>query len=265
MTLPRLSNACRVLGLSLCVFGLNQVSLAQTASPDVRRVSLSAGFTAIAIRFQPDRERLVLLHTDTQNQPLKTFKRARQFASQQGWALHALMNAGMYHSDFRPVGLLVIDRVTRFSLNERKFGFGNFFLQPNGVFAVNSAQQAAILPTENYTAWATQQRLAGTPVELATQSGPLLVSRGHLHPKIDPRSHHLNIRNAIALCRGQTYFVLTEQPVTFYQLATGLQRQLHCDDVLYLDGSVSSLSLPNWSIQRDQLGPMLGIIQRVKP
>lgn len=59
--------------------------------------------------------------------------------------LQFAMNAGMYHADFSPVGLYVEQGILRRNLNFEK-GFGNFFMQPNGVLAWN-ADKAVIRTT----------------------------------------------------------------------------------------------------------------------
>ena len=47
------------------------------------------------------------------------------------------MNAGMFHADFRPVGLAG-GRGRELGPINRSSGTGNFFLQPNGVFLVDA-------------------------------------------------------------------------------------------------------------------------------
>ena len=58
------------------------------------------------------------------------------------------MNAGMYHVDYQPVGLYVEQAKQTSQLNENT-GFGNFFMQPNGVLAWNH-QNAVIQITRLY-------------------------------------------------------------------------------------------------------------------
>ena len=58
------------------------------------------------------------------------------------------MNAGMYHANYQPVGLYVAQGKQLTPLNTDT-GFGNFFMQPNGVLAWN-AEQAWIGKTTDY-------------------------------------------------------------------------------------------------------------------
>lgn len=61
------------------------------------------------------------------------------------------MNAGMYHEDLTPVGLLVENGREIAPLNLAD-GKGNFFLKPNGVFLVRKDGKAAIMETNAYAA-----------------------------------------------------------------------------------------------------------------
>ena len=92
------------------------------------------------------------------------------------------MNAGMYDDQGRPIGLYVENGRERHAINLRN-GPGNFHLKPNGVFAVAADGRVAIVRSEDMAA-------APRP-RWATQSGPMLVIDGRLHPasrRTAPRS-----------------------------------------------------------------------------
>ena len=74
------------------------------------------------------------------------------------------MNAGMYHANYQPVGLYVAQGKQLTPLNTDT-GFGNFFMQPNGVLAWN-AEQAWIGKTADY-AGQNLQADAALPAQLA--------------------------------------------------------------------------------------------------
>lgn len=144
------------------------------------------------------------------------------------------MNAGMYHADRRPVGLHVEVDGTFAPLEERPLE-GNFGLLPNGVFGVGPS--GPVVRTTGI--WA----VAPVPSRLATQSGPLLVIDGELHPRFQPRSTSLKIRNGIGVDRqGRTWWVVSRDPVRFYDFAQLFRDVLGCPDALYLDGTVSELA-----------------------
>jgi uncharacterized protein YigE (DUF2233 family) len=147
------------------------------------------------------------------------------------------MNAGMYHPDLSPVGLFVEAWDVRSPLNQAS-GKGNFFLAPNGVFWVDPTGAAHLDETAAYAARNPQPMWA-------TQSGPLLVRSGALHPAISPNGASLAVRNAVGVqAGGGVWFVISDRPVSLGRLARFLRDELKCPDVLYLDGAVSSLWAP---------------------
>jgi uncharacterized protein YigE (DUF2233 family) len=89
------------------------------------------------------------------------------------------MNAGMFHRDLSPVGLFVSDARQLTPLNTTN-GYGNFYLKPNGVFLLSDTG-AQVVESSEYPAL--HER-----VILATQSGPLLVHRGKIHPAFNTDS-----------------------------------------------------------------------------
>lgn len=144
------------------------------------------------------------------------------------------MNAGMYHPDFQPVGLYVEEGKEIVELNEAQ-GFGNFFMQPNGVLAWND-QYAVIKTTTDYKSMRFKPRFA-------TQSGPMLVYKGQVNRQFLADSNSLKIRNGVGVRNNQLYFVISQQRVNFYQFAQFFKQNLKIDNALYLDGSISSLYL----------------------
>ena len=142
------------------------------------------------------------------------------------------MNAGMYHPDFQPVGLYVEEGKEFVELNEAQ-GFGNFFMQPNGVLAWND-KYAVIKTTTDYKSMRFKPRFA-------TQSGPMLVYKGQVNSQFLADSNSLKIRNGVGVRNNQLYFVISQQRVNFYQFAQFFKQNLKIDNALYLDGSISSL------------------------
>ena len=106
------------------------------------------------------------------------------------------MNAGMYHEDFTPVGLHVENGTEQSPLNLADAP-GNFFLKPNGVFYVDGDNNAGVLETTAFAA-------AGIVPKLATQSGPMLVIDGNIHPRFEENGTSRHIRNGVGADGGQT-------------------------------------------------------------
>ena len=71
---------------------------------------------------------------DSQNQPFKTFQKLEQHLAKNGVKLLAAMNAGIFDKTYVPLGLQVQRGQKLHKLNVRTKAFGNFYMQPNGVF-----------------------------------------------------------------------------------------------------------------------------------
>jgi len=208
---------------------------------------------AIVCRVDIREERLQLFHSDEQGRPLKYFAAVNRLLKARNERLVFGMNAGMYHSDFSPVGLLVIDGEQRQPLNLAN-DEGNFFLKPNGVFLI-SDQGAKVVESSTYP------RL-NEKVSLASQSGPLLVLDGELHPAFREDSTSRNIRNGVGILSAhEVVFAISEHPVTFHEFAILFRNGLGCKDALFFDATVSSLYAENLERAdlRSSLGPIIGI------
>ena len=211
-------------------------------------------FTVMAV--DPASEQLGLFLTDDSGEPFKRFEALEAWLGHRGKTLRFAMNAGMYHADFSPVGLLVIDGKERAPLNLRE-GSGNFFLKPNGVFLL-AGGAARVVESGAYPALAQAQA-----IRLATQSGPLLLQHGAIHPAFNPASTSKLIRNGVGVANGKALFVISEVPVNFYEFALYFRDVLHCQDALYLDGVVSTLHVPGLKRPgiRTELGPLIGVLR----
>lgn len=206
------------------------------------------------LRVDPRSDRLALFLDDERQQPFLRLKRLDQWLAAQGKRLRFGMNAGMFEPGYAPVGLFVSEGRQRAALNLADRG-GNFYLKPNGVFLL-SDRGAQIVESSAYPAVA-----AG--VHLATQSGPLLLLQGKLHPRLDPASRSRHIRNGVAICGSEVVFVISDDKVNLYDFARYFRDTLHCSEALYLDGSVSSLYAPGLGRDdnRAALGPMIGVVE----
>jgi len=166
-------------------------------------------------------------------------------------------NAGMFDPALKPVGLYVEQGRELVHVNTRS-GYGNFHMKPNGVFYV-SADRAAIAETQAFV----KQR---TQADLATQSGPMLVINGRLHPRFDRRSTSLKARNGVGVrADAKILFAISEGEVSFDAFARLFRDGLNCPNALFLDGgSASSLYAPSLNRLGNifSLGPMLAVYER---
>lgn len=205
--------------------------------------------------FDPVKDHIRLYNADAAGKPYGGFRALAKDIWQSGkHYIRFAMNAGMYHSDLSPVGLHVEEGVEKHAL-VRGGGWGNFFLRPNGVFYIGKDGKAGVLETEAYAASGLQPRLA-------TQSGPMLVIDGKIHPAFLPESDSLKMRNGVGVDdKGQVVFVVTRGRVRFYDFAVFYRDVLNCDNALFLDGSISSMMVPEWG-RRDEsepLGPIIAV------
>lgn len=216
------------------------------------------GSAFTACRYDPARHELALVTTGSDGKALRGFRLLRTFLGERAPRVAFAMNAGMYDSQGLPIGLYVEDGAEGHALNRRD-GPGNFHLKPNGVFWVDAAGRAQVTETE---AFAQRERKA----RMASQSGPMLVIDGALHPAIAPNGSSLNIRNGVGACgeAGAAIFVISEGPVSFGRFARLFRDELACRSALYFDGSVSSLWWPGERRMdaRAPLGPMVVVFER---
>ena len=185
---------------------------------------------------------------------LGSFATVNQVLEPQGSRLDFAMNAGMYHRDLAPAGLYVEDGVQVTSLVTRA-GPGNFGLVPNGVFCVGD--RLRVIETLAFAAEKPACRYA-------TQSGPMLVINGKLHPKFLADSDSLNIRNGVGVTAdgSRAVFAISNQAVNFYAFARLFRDGLGLPDALYFDGSISRL-YDHDSGRHDAgfpMGPMVGVV-----
>jgi uncharacterized protein YigE (DUF2233 family) len=200
-------------------------------------------------------DRLQLFLRDAAGEPFKNFDALAMMLAGRGQQLPFAMNAGMYHPDMSPVGLFVADQAELAGLNTGA-GKGNFFLKPNGVFYI-TADRFGVAETGRYA----QLR---EPVVLATQSGPLLLDGGRIHPAFIPDSPSRLLRNGVGIVSPQVaVFAISDEPVNFYEFALLFRDTLGCRDALYLDGNISSLRAA--PLKRNDalhlLGPIIGVVR----
>jgi uncharacterized protein YigE (DUF2233 family) len=166
-------------------------------------------------------------------------------------------NAGMFDPALKPVGLYV-ERGRELVHVNTMSGYGNFHMKPNGVFYI-SADRAAVVETRAFL----KQR---PPADLATQSGPMLVINGRVHPRFDRSSTSLKARNGVGVrADGKVIFAISQADVSFDAFARLFRDALNCPNALFLDGgSASNLYAPSLNRHGNivSLGPMLAIFER---
>lgn len=226
-----LSTAARTCAIALAL-------LAAAGAAGICRDVVFAGVGHVVCEITPAQRRAgmrVDLHwLDEARQPFASLGAVERDLAARGRTALVTMNAGMYEPDLSPVGLFVSGGVALSPLNTRAGG-GNFYMKPNGVFFV-AGGKAGIMETRAFAR-------SGRAPELATQSGPLMVRAGQIHPRFQSDGDSRKIRNGIGVRKdGTIVLAISRQGISFGQFARLFRDDLRCPDALYLDGSVSQLS-----------------------
>ena len=203
----------------------------------------------------PKGGKLMLVAAGGTDQPLRSFaEAARKIGSDR---IAFAMNAGMFDREGRPIGLAIADGREVRAINRRDGG-GNFHLMPNGVFAVDRDGRTSVTATADWQ--------VAPEMRLATQSGPMLVIAGKLHPKLDHDGTSRLLRNGVGVRQGKALFVISEDPVSLGKFARFFRDGLKAPNALYFDGSVSSLWDPANGRQdsHSPLGPIIVVFQQEK-
>ncbi|TGD44565.1 hypothetical protein EEB11_02970 [Pseudotabrizicola sediminis] len=186
--------------------------------------------------------------------PLGSFSAVNTALAAEGKTLGFAMNAGMYHPDRAPVGLF-IEQGTEQSAIVTAEGPGNFGLLPNGVFCIG----------DRFRVVESRAFAANPPAcRFATQSGPMLVLGGQLHPRLIPDSDSTYIRNGVGVSAdgARAVFVISNDQVNFHRFARFFRDALGLPDALYFDGKISRLYAP--ALRRNDfgfaMGPMVGTV-----
>lgn len=231
------------------------------------KVYLILGIIGLAFTFcksskNPDASAIVGYTVNLQNQDLqfywknskgenyKSFSALKADLKTKDKTLLFAMNGGMYQEDLRPLGLYIEKGEVMYPLNKVANAYGNFYLQPNGIFYITRSKEARIIPTTKFK--------SNDNIQFATQSGPMLLIDGAFHPKIKKGSTNLNIRNGVGILpNGDVHFAISTEPINFYDFASYFS-SMGCKNALYLDGFVSKTYLP--SIGLLDLGGQFGVI-----
>jgi len=161
----------------------------------------------------------------------------------------------MYNKDLSPQGLYIENGQQIKALDKKESGYGNFYLQPNGVFSINNEDVATITTTKKFN--------EELPIKYATQSGPMLIIGGQIHSKFTKGSKNMHIRNGVGIRpNGNVLFAMSKEKINFYDFAQFFKK-MDCKNALYLDGFVSRTYLPcqNWIQEDGNFGVIIGEVE----
>ncbi|SMC37442.1 phosphodiester glycosidase family protein [Moheibacter sediminis] len=178
----------------------------------------------------------------------------QNFIEEQNNTLLFGMNGGMFGQDFSPQGLYIENGKILNPIDTLN-GEGNFYLKPNGIFYINFDKNAFIVETKEF--------IQKENIQFATQSGPMLIINGKVHPEFKKGSKNINIRNGVGIIDDdKVIFAMSKNEINLYDFAEFFQKQ-GCKNALYLDGFVSRTYFPdeNWEQIDGDFGVIIGAIK----
>jgi uncharacterized protein YigE (DUF2233 family) len=161
------------------------------------------------------------------------------------------VTGGAFGDDLRALGYYV-EEGERLSELERGEGDGNFYMKPNGVF-FGGAGNWRVLSTERFFATVRDRPQFGT------QSGPMLVIGGALHPEFDDDGPSRTVRGGVGIdAEGRAHFVISDEPVSFGRFARFYRDVVEADEALLLASGNAALWDPaTGRLDEGRAGPIL--------
>ena len=223
------------------------------------------GTDYITCDVEADGTGLHLFWKNAEGKPYRNFAKLADATANSGKTLVFAFNAGMYQSDFSPMGLYIEDGrelhpASKTTPPHSSGPVPNFYKKPNGIFYLGE-KGAGILPTDRFL----KQNIKP---QLATQSGPMLVIDNQINPIFIVGSTDRTRRSGIGICdSGAIRFAVSEDAVNFHDFARLFRDHLQCPNALFLDGGGGAgIYVP--ALKRNDIswhggyGPMFGFIPK---
>jgi len=252
----------RALAALLAVIGILATPAWTQAQPCAEQRFENAGYVVCTI--DPSTADLRLFWKNAEDEPYRSFSNLAATVEDEGGELVFAVNAGMYQSDFSPLGLYIENGQQLRPLNTTSIEgpagqVPNFFKKPNGVFFLGD-EGAGILDTETFDE-------TRPNVRFATQSGPMLVIDNELHPALIPGSTDRTRRSGVGVREnGLVRFAISDGAVNFHDFARLFRDGLDCPNALFLDGG-RGVGLYQPQMGRNDFswhggyGPILGLVE----
>ena len=254
--IPRRVQVCALTLLCLVASG--------TAQAEPCRSGSFEGASYIICSFDLTKDDIRIYWRDADGKPYRTFAALAAELEAKGKSLRFAMNGGMYQGDLRPVGLYIengceLTRANTATITGPPSQIPNFYKKPNGIFYIGAGETGVI---------ETGRFLADRPkANFATQSGPMLVIDGAIHPAFIVDSIDRKPRNGVGVSSPTAvHFVITKGWVSFYEFARFFRDGLSCNNALFLDGGEApGLYAPelrrNDAPGHGGYGPIIAVVQ----
>lgn len=200
-------------------------------------------------------DKIVMHFQNDKGKRIGSLKDLRKHVEGKGQKLEFAMNGGMYGPDRSPVGLY-IENGREISKIDTSDNEGNFYMKPNGIFYITEDNKAFVTATENFK--------DSKNVKYATQSGPMLLIDGSIHPQFKEGSKNTNIRNGVGvLPNGKVLLAMSKEKINFHDFAMYFMEK-GCKNALYLDGLVSRTYAPSqdWVQEGGNFGVIIAITKK---
>ncbi|CAK0751079.1 hypothetical protein CCP2SC5_1760005 [Azospirillaceae bacterium] len=141
--------------------------------------------------------------------------------------------------------------------------FGNFYLQPNGFFAVKANGDVVVAQRSAYVSPKCELRSSVKAFRFALQSGPMLVVNDRLPRRFlaEKKDAPLYVRSGVGVGKDGVFsFALSLSEVSLGRFARFFKDRVGAVNALYLDGRISRAYAPqsNWSL--DDVRPFGGVL-----
>ncbi len=191
---------------------------------------------------------------------IHNFSSVYKLATQEEKDLLFITNGGMFTQDRTAKGLLIENGKIIKPIDRDTSGYGNFYMQPNGILAIDSMRNGHIVPTQHFDSLMLQHS-----IQYATQSGPMMIMDSTINDKFTDGSKNKYVRNGVGLTnKGEFVFIISREEVSFYDISAVLL-SAGCRQALYLDGFVSRFYVPEHDIgaleDGNRLGPLIAIFE----
>jgi uncharacterized protein YigE (DUF2233 family) len=208
--------------------------LTASAAAERCRTESFEGSNIIVCSFDLSNDDVRIFWRNAEGEPYRTFHVLATELEAEGKTLRFAMNGGMYGEGFEPIGLYVeggqeLVPINTTTIEGEGSAVPNFYKKPNGVFYVGPGA-AGVMETAAFLA-------AKPAADFATQSGPMLVVDGAIHPAFIEDSDDRKPRNGVC-ASGPTkvHFVLADEWLNFHAFARFFRDVLGCENALFLDG-----------------------------
>ena len=206
----------------------------------------------------PQKQELKFFWKDKNDSNYGDFQSLKSKLKKEKKELVFAVNGGMFNKNNSPQGLYIENGEVISELDTLYGGYGNFYLQPNGLFYLTDKMKPVICKTKDFN--------SSPNISYATQSGPMLVIDTKIHPKFKEGSENMHIRNGVGILPdGTLLFAMSKKIINFYDFASYFKEN-GCVNALYLDGYVSRTYLPskNWEQNGIDFGVIIAVIKNLE-